>query len=136
MPATPPVVGKDVESWCTKCKLMLAHTIEAVVNGRITRVHCNTCRGQHVHRAKPPGTSAARPRAKRDTDPKPPNYANLLKGRDPSKAKSYAMTDRFALGDLINHANFGIGLVIALKDVNKIEVAFSEGPKVLLHRRA
>lgn len=136
MPATAPVVGKDVDSWCTKCKLVLAHTVEAVVGGRITRVHCNTCGGQHAYRAKAPGTSAARPRAKRDSEPKPPNYANLLKGRDPAKARSYATTERFAVGDLINHATFGLGLVIALKDVNKIEVAFSEGPKVLLHRRA
>lgn len=136
MPATPPVVGKEVDSWCTKCKLMLGHTIEAVVNGRITRVHCNTCRGQHAHRANPPGTSAARPRAKRDTEPKPPNYANLLKGRDPAKARPYATTERFAQGDLINHSVFGVGLVTALKDVNKIEVVFSDGPKVMVHRRA
>lgn len=136
MAAPAPVVGKDVDSWCTKCKLMLAHTIEAVVNGRITRVHCNTCGGQHVHRAKPPGESAARPRAKREVEPKVPNYANLLKGRDPSKAKTYATTERYAVGDLLNHSVFGLGLVTALKDVNKIEVVFSDGPKVMLHRRA
>ncbi|MBX3023890.1 hypothetical protein KF840_03170 [bacterium] len=136
MAAPAPVVGKDIESWCTKCKLMLAHTVEAVVGGRVTRVHCNTCGGQHAHRAKPPGsTGTTRPRAKRDTEPKPPNYANLLKGRDPSKAKSYATTQRFAVGDLINHSAFGLGMVTSLRDVNKIEVVFSDGPKVLLHRR-
>jgi hypothetical protein len=116
---------------------MLAHTVEAVVRGRVSRVHCNTCGGQHAHRAKPPAApGTTRPRAKRDTEPKPPNYENLLKGRDRSKAKSYATTDRFAAGDLINHSSFGVGLVTALKDVNKIEVVFSDGPKVLVHRRA
>ena len=137
MAAPAPVVGKDVDSWCTKCKLMLAHTVESVVGGRITRVHCNTCNGQHAHRAKPPAApGTTKPRVRRDTEPKPPNYANLLKGRDPAKARKYATTDRFAVGDLINHATFGLGLVTLLKDVNKIEVVFSEGPKVLLHRRA
>ena len=31
--ATPPQVGKNVDSWCTRCKLVLAHTIETVLNG-------------------------------------------------------------------------------------------------------
>jgi hypothetical protein len=114
---------------------MLAHTIEAVVKNRITRVHCNTCGGQHAHRARPPGETAARPRAKRSTEPKPPDYASLLRGRDASKARTYATGERFAVGDLINHATFGLGLITALKDVNKIEVVFSDGPKVLVHRR-
>jgi hypothetical protein len=115
---------------------MLAHTVEAVVAGRVTRVHCNTCGGQHAYRAKPPAApGATRARSKREAEPKPPNYANLLKGRDPSKARAYGMTERFAAGDLVNHPNFGLGLVTALKDVNKIEVVFSDGVKVLLHRR-
>lgn len=133
--ATPPAVGKDVDSWCTKCKLVLAHTVEAVAKGRITRVHCNTCGGQHAYRANPPGTSS-RSRTARESEPKTPNYASLLKGRDPSKARPYAMTERFALGDLVAHSTFGLGMVTALKDVNKIEVVFSDGPKVLMHRRA
>jgi hypothetical protein len=133
--AAPPAVGQNVDSWCTKCKLVLAHTVEAVVKGRITRVHCNTCGGQHAYRASAPGTSA-RTRAARESEPKTPNYASLLKGRDPAKARTYATTDRFAVGDLIAHATFGLGLVTALRDVNKIEVVFSDGPKVLLHRRA
>ncbi len=134
---TTPVVGKDVDSWCTKCKLVLAHTVEAVVNGRITRVHCNTCGGQHAYRAKAPGTTAGRTtRTRKAAEPKVPDYAALLRGRDPAKAKPYATTERFAEGDLINHATFGVGLVTLRKDVNKIEVVFADGPKVLVHKRA
>jgi hypothetical protein len=120
--------------------MVLAHTIEAVVNGRITRVHCNTCHGQHVYRAKPPGTSgkgtrsrsgeAARAAAKPVRD-----YATLLRGRDAASARAYGTTERFKDGDLIRHATFGLGLVTELRDGNKIDVLFADGSKTLIHRR-
>jgi hypothetical protein len=136
-----PIVGKDVDSWCTKCKLILAHTIEAVVNGRITRVHCNTCKSQHAHRAKPPGEGgkASGTRAARTTRARPAPaavlYADLVRGRDEKSARPYSGTERFAPRDLIKHASFGLGVVTALKDVNKIEVLFPDGAKTLIHRR-
>ncbi|MDX2166109.1 MAG: hypothetical protein SF182_03570 [Deltaproteobacteria bacterium] len=133
--STTPVVGQDVDSWCTKCKMMLAHTIETVVGSKITRVHCNTCKGQHAYRAKAPGTSSTRTRSSKAAAPRPPDYASLLRGRDASAAKPYAPTERFAEGDFIRHATFGPGVVTARKDVNKIEVIFEDGPKVLIHRR-
>jgi len=139
MAATTPIVGKEIESWCTKCKLMLGHTIEAVVGGRITKVHCNTCRGQHAHRAKPPGTGtgARKPRASRATaeSKTAADYAAMLRSKDPNSAKPYATTDRFKPGELIRHATFGLGLVTALKDVNKIEVVFGDGAKTMIHKR-
>ena len=54
-----PVVGKDVDSWCTRCKLILAHTVEAMVGPKVTRVHCNTCGSQHAFRPTAPGKTAA-----------------------------------------------------------------------------
>jgi hypothetical protein len=117
--------------------MILAHTIEAVVGGRITRVHCNTCGGQHAYRAKPPGTSGTRTARARSAGPAKPerDYAALLRSRDPNTARPYASTDRFKDGELIRHATFGIGLVTSLKDANKIEVLFPDGSKTLIHRR-
>lgn len=131
------VVGSNVDSWCTRCKLILAHTIEAVVAGRITRVHCNTCGGQHAHRSQAPGRSdPTKPaRVVRRAVVSEPDLATLLRGRDVGSARAYAPTERFAEGDLIKHGTFGVGLVTARKDVNKIEVRFSDGAKVLIHRR-
>jgi hypothetical protein len=140
--ATPPIVGKEVDSWCTKCKLVLGHTIEAVVNGRITKVHCNTCKGQHAYRARAPGTgtgTGSRPRASRATGsraaPAAVVYADLLRGRDAGAAREYGSGERFAPKELIKHTTFGLGVVTALKDVNKIEVLFPDGAKTLIHRR-
>jgi hypothetical protein len=139
---TVPAIGKNVDSWCTKCRMVLAHTVEAVVNGRITRVHCNTCGGQHAYRAKPPGEAgkSAATRARRADGTRPAakqvrDYASMVRGRDPASARPYGVTERFTDGELIRHPTFGLGVVTGLKDTNKIEVLFEDGGKTLIHRR-
>jgi hypothetical protein len=134
---TVPAVGKDVDSWCTRCKLVLAHTVEAVANGRITRVHCNTCGGQHVYRARPPGSGTGARRTRSDGPAAKPvrDYASLMKGRDPASARAYGLTERFKDGELIRHSTFGLGVITSLKDANKIEVSFPDGSKTLIHRK-
>ena len=133
--------GSTVDSWCTKCKLVLAHTVEAMVGGKVTRVHCNTCRGQHAYRATAPGAGAKSEGRKTparkavEAAPKRNEYEILLRGRTAASARPYATTERFAPGELINHASFGLGIVVAARDGAKIDVQFPDGPKVLLHGR-
>jgi hypothetical protein len=129
-----------VDGWCTKCKLVLAHTVEAVVDGKITRVHCNTCNGQHAYRATAPAARAAGAakgaKAKAvDKVPKRSEYETLLRGRTGANARTYATSERFQPGELLNHSTFGLGVVTAERDSVKIDVHFADGPKVLLHGR-
>jgi len=136
-------VGEDVDCWCTRCKLILAHTVESMIGSRITRVHCKTCRSQHTYRPHAPGehptqSGAARPPAPRATRATPRathvhDYAALLSGRDTSTARAYATQDRFAPKELILHPTFGLGVVMMLKDRTKIDVLFRDGMKTLLH---
>ena len=136
-------VGQDVDSWCTRCKLILAHTVESMIGGQITRVHCNTCRSQHAYRPHPPGEHPAarradRPAVQRAAGETPrakrvDEYATLLSGRDTGSARAYATQDRFAPNDLIVHPTFGLGVVRMLKDRTKIDVLFRDGMKTLLH---
>jgi hypothetical protein len=115
---------------------MLAHTIEAVVNDKITRTHCNTCGAQHAHRKHPPGTALARKRAG-DKSPKTASrivdYQALLRGRDVGSARPYKTSERFQAKELIHHPVFGVGVVIAVRDSNKLDVGFNDGLKVLIH---
>lgn len=134
--------GSTVDGWCTKCKLVLAHTVEAMVDGKITRVHCNTCRGQHAYRKDAPGAvktgerkAAPRKGKAADAVPKRSEYETLLRGRTGDKARTYATSERFAPGELIKHASFGLGVVVGERDSVKIDVCFPDGPKVLLHGR-
>jgi hypothetical protein len=137
--------GSTVDGWCTKCKLVLAHTVEAMVDSKITRVHCNTCRGQHAYRASAPATrpasggakTAGKPaaRSKVEKAPKRSEYETLLRGRTAASARPYATTERFAPGEVISHASFGLGVVTGERDSVKIDVHFADGPKVLMHGR-
>jgi hypothetical protein len=129
-----PSIGKNIDSWCTKCKLMLAHTIEAAKGDKITRVHCNTCRAQHTYRPNPPGKRAATGKSSRSQgkEAPPSDFATILRGKDPAKARPYLLSERFKAAELIRHPRFGLGLVTAVKDRTKIEVAFADGVKTLV----
>jgi hypothetical protein len=130
--------GSTVDSWCTKCKLVLAHTVEAMVGGKVTRVHCNTCQGQHAYRKtapSAPGTAKKATGKKADRPPERSEYETLLRGRTAAAARPYATSQRFAPGELISHTVFGLGVVTAERDSVKIDVVFPAGPKVLMHGR-
>jgi len=135
-------VGGNVDSWCGKCGMMLAHTIEAMVEGKPARCHCNTCQSQHNYKPFAPGEAPRQVRERESsgrTGPsagqaKASHYKDLMKGRELAMAKKYSPKDKYAPGDLVQHPNFGLGVATALKD-NKIEVLFEEGAKVLVHGR-
>jgi hypothetical protein len=123
--------GGTIDSWCGKCKMMLAHTIEALVGTKPVRVHCNTCGSQHSYKAAEPVTKAVRapsskPRAKR--------YEGLIKESN-STPKNYSPKDKYQSGDVLKHPTFGVGVTTAVKDESKIEVLFEGGSKVLVHGR-
>lgn len=129
------IVGKTIDGWCTRCKLVLTHTIEAMAGGKITRVHCNTCRGQHAHRATAPGTRKANGHASNDAKTGPSQYEALLRGRTAAAARPYSTSERFNVKELISHATFGLGAVTAERDNIKIDVLFADGMRVLVHGR-
>ena len=52
-------VAGEVDSWCTKCRLVLNHRIVSMKNGKAYQVECFTCRAQHLWRATAPGEKPA-----------------------------------------------------------------------------
>ena len=56
--AKPLRAGGEVDSWCTKCKLVLNHRIIALVGTTPARVECSTCSSHHNFRARAPGDKA------------------------------------------------------------------------------
>lgn len=137
-------VGSNVDAWCTRCKLVLAHTIEAIAQGVLKRVQCNTCRGQHQYKPAPPGTkstvaSSSMP-IKAKNPPKTKSLASqferMVSGKDMAKARTYKSSSQFVKGELINHVQFGMGVVVEEKDASKVEVLFSSGAKILVQGRS
>ncbi len=129
-------VAQEILSYCTKCKLALAHTIVTLKEPTIVhKVKCNTCKAIHVYRdpeTKETQRKATKARAKKATITeiwkKALNTAN--KGE-----KSFSIRDTFEVGDIINHTKFGKGVVLSILDGDKIEVIFEEDSKLLVHSR-
>ena len=135
--------GEDIDSWCGRCKRILAHTIEALIGDKPARVHSNTCKAQHGYKATQPGGSPRQPRpTETDGSPAPRpartqanRYQQLLKGKDKAVARSYSSKDKYFPGDVMEHPSFGVGVATAIKDGTKVEVLFENGPKVLVQGR-
>jgi hypothetical protein len=136
---TPPV-GKDVDDFCTKCKMLLNHVVVAKVGETIRRVKCLTCNTEHAYRGEKPkaekGEAAVKKKKASTGTVKASDYDTLMKGRDLSRAKKYKPASVFEKNDVLDHPKFGMGLVLGDKDGSKIEVAFSDGVKTLIHNLA
>ena len=132
--------GDSVDSWCGKCKMILAHTIEALVEDTPARVNCNTCGAQHNYKPHKPGEGKKTTRKKAASGTptrrsRATQYEKLLDGKDTSKAKPYSPKGSYETGDVLKHASFGVGVTTIVKSGNKIEVVFQDSIKTLIHER-
>ena len=123
-------VAGEVDSWCTRCRLILNHRIVSMKSGKAHQVECLTCRSTHLWRPnapgeKPPGRRRERPRraapraaaAPARCRASPPRCATSRRGRRPSPAaacttsRPYNVAASFQEGDLVRHKKFGDGVV-------------------------
>lgn len=130
-------VGGEVDAFCTKCKMTLAHTILALIGTKVARVRCNTCMGEHAYRGAP--GSAAKPRASKPRGPSKQEkviigWEQRLAGKDLASAPKYSPQATFAVDQVINHPTFGIGIVSVVRG-DKVEIAFKGDTKTLIHGR-
>jgi hypothetical protein len=140
--------GDIIEARCTKCREVLNHRIVAMVEEKVVRVECNTCKGVHNYypppaekTAKAPKAAAAsKPRkapatprtAKRDpTEVEREEWASLSPTFDTEKALPYDINGRFNVKRLILHPVFGLGVVKAVMIPHKMQVLFKDGIKLL-----
>jgi hypothetical protein len=124
-------LGSNIDSWCGKCKMLLAHTIEAMVGDKPKRVMCNTCKSQHAYKAQAAKTSST-PRVGKSAASK---HQSALKASSTAVAKTYSQTSKYEAGDILDHLTLGRGVTIAVKEGSKIEVLFESGVKTLVHAR-
>jgi hypothetical protein len=140
--ATHLLVGGDIDAQCTKCRMLLGHTILAMVGDKPARVRCNTCQGEHnfhgPEKVAATGTNgAAKKKKKKASSPARPSVTSweaLVVGRDLSRPRRYSAKEQFAVDDVLDHPVFGLGIVRDQRH-DKIEVAFQSGPRTLVHAR-
>jgi hypothetical protein len=133
-------VGGEVDSFCSKCELTLAHTVIAMVGAKPVKVECNTCHGVHRFRGPPSGASeggsvaqrkAARPARERKVEVA---FEDVLAGKK-GQPVPYSPKRTFDVDQVVDHPTFGLGYVAAVRG-DKVEIAFRSDVKVLVHARA
>jgi hypothetical protein len=131
-------VGSDVEAYCTKCKIVLAHAIVAMQGAKPRRVRCNTCNGEHNFRAAKPvakvaaAKKAGKPAKKTTTKKTRQSWEEVMQEASAKPHKKYSMSGSFGEGDWIEHTTFGLGCVQTFVAPNKITVRFADSTRLLV----
>jgi hypothetical protein len=138
-------VGKEVLSYCGKCKLTLAHIIVTMKDSAtLGKVECKTCKATHAYkdpsqvRAKK-ATKATSKKAGTRASKKAESISDLwlsAVNNSSAKSQSYSIKTKFSLGDIVDHPKFGPGVIERLIDADKIQVIFRHDIKTLMHNRA
>ena len=130
-------VGKEVISFCGKCKLPLTHMITAMKSAdKIAKVECKTCGATHAYK-DPAKASTTKRKATGKTRAKKVSISDLWMekmGQTKKKSQAYSMKGNFELGDILDHKKFGPGIVDQVRD-DKIEVIFRHEIKTLVHNK-
>ena len=141
-------VAGEVDSWCTRCRLILNHRIVSMKSGKAHQVECLTCRSQHLWRPNAPGdrpaasgagaTERARPASAGARAPRvtaaarhEQTWEHALNGRGVHEFKAYNVGGSFQQGDLVRHKKFGDGVVTRVIDGHKVEVLFRDEARTL-----
>ena len=131
-------VGSDVEAYCTKCRMVLAHAIIAMEGAKPRRVRCNTCNGEHNYRATKPVAKTASKKttekgaAKKTTKKTRQSWEEVMQEASAKPHKKYSMSGSFGEGDWIEHTKFGLGCVQTFVAPNKITVRFADSTRMLV----
>ena len=147
--AKPLRVAGEVDSWCTKCRLVLNHRIVSMKAGKAYQVECLTCRSTHLWRANAPGekpvaapggakasrapASSTSPRGTRVTAAmkQEQTWEKAIAGRGVHEFKAYNVGAMFREGELVRHKKFGDGVILRIIDGHKAEVLFRDEPRIL-----
>jgi hypothetical protein len=141
-------VAGEVDSWCTRCRLLLNHRIVSMKSNKAHQVECLTCRSTHLWRPSAPGEKAPsaasgerRPAGSASAAHRPTRvsaaarleeqWSKATLGHGERDFKAYSVASSFREGDLLRHKKFGDGVVTRVIDATKVEVLFRDEPRTL-----
>ena len=134
-------VGADVEALCSKCGDVW-HVVVAKVGDQIVKVHCKECNKEH--RYKNPHGAPKAVRQPSLTTPKPERAEGSgraireacgRRGSVRARARRIARPRAYAVGERVEHPNFGQG-VVEVSESGKVTVFFATGRRVLVQAKA
>ena len=128
-------VGGEVDATCTRCKMVLAHTVLAMVGSKVARVRCNTCGSDHVYRGtQSPSRSAAGKTRATPAEKTTVGWEAQLAALDTSNAQDYRPDHHYSVDQVVRHPTFGLGIVRAVRQ-DKMDVAFKTAERTLVQGR-
>ena len=141
--------GDEVDSYCGKCKLERVHNVVALIDGEVAKVVCKMCGSRHKYKPIDPEPDGSAPKAagrggatkkKKPSGTRRTASAKSLESQweaamaenDPANSRTYSMDGSFEEGEVIEHQEFGHGLVSQVIAGGKMQVLFKDGPKRLI----
>jgi hypothetical protein len=147
----PFVAGNDIDAHCPRCGRDRTHTVMVVHNGLVQEVRCRECKEVHPYkrplvekRAAATKAPKAPPRPRQPRKPSaaerkvggpPAAWEEKVIGCDRDAVRPYSARDTFALDEVLSHPKFGLGVVTELHPDGKLDIAFKEGTRRLVHGR-
>ncbi len=144
------VIGENIDAYCLKCKLVLAHVIMFKVGEAVSKVKCNTCGAEHKYRPEKPAakkttvgrvskpltfkeTMAKRIAATKIKDNGAPMQWDIRnRNLDRTKPiKVYSISSQYRTQDVVNHSLFGLGFVERIVSDKSMDVLFSDAVKLM-----
>lgn len=143
-----PSVGDNIDAYCLKCKLLLAHVVLFKVNGVVSRVKCKTCGAEHKYRPGAgevkQGGAEKKPAAKKTASSKKTDASKLSDGqialqwdlksrnRKPEiPIRRYSIQETYSVNEVIDHPKFGVGFVEKILSDKSMSVLFNDSIKLL-----
>ena len=132
-----PAVARNVNLPCKKCGVDRYFVVVAHTTPTSAKVKCEVCGASKTYRL-PKAQVRKKPSASRSKSAKPPDsaalFAELREKIGLDKLMPYNMRTKYTLATAIQHPKFGVGFVTSATP-EKIEVAFEEGGRALVHNR-
>lgn len=138
------LTGENIDAYCLKCKLVLAHVIMFKLDNTISKVKCNTCGAEHKYRpGKPAAKKPSKPRTrstiakrvaavKTQTNNAPMQWDIKNRAMDHSTPiKDYSIHSQYRTKDVVNHSVFGLGFVERIVSDKTMDVLFSDSVKLM-----
>jgi hypothetical protein len=125
--------GKNIESYCGRCKLNLDHTIMAMDGDAIAKVRCKTCGSSH--KFINPGTPQRMRKAGVKKGAGEAATAEIIWETSLASARGreaeYSMVVKYRIGDIVNHHTFGKGIVTKLYS-NRCEMLVKDKERLMV----
>jgi len=120
----------NIEARCTNCRKNTDHLVLEIVDGAPKKVQCTHCNRQHAYR---PPTAPRKPATRKalPIDNEREEWKRLQPNLNHRQARPYAMTEAYKVNNIVDHPNFGLGLVQRIVGPHKMRILFADGCKIL-----